>query len=358
MAGLASSSVTRRVAAKHMLSKMTLELIYNNPLIPYEEDEVTRVIMDSINQEVYEEIKTMTLGELRDVLLKATNTEIERIREGLTAEMIAGVTKLMSNLDLVYGAAKMSVTATCNTTIGMPGTLSVRLQPNHPTDAIEGIIASTKEGLCYGCGDAVIGVNPSTDDAKSVFNILSALDALVTEYQIPTQNCVLAHITTQIEALNMGAPVDLMFQSIAGSQISNQGFGIDVKLLDQAYGLMKIHKNSKGQNFMYFETGQGSALSSLGHHGVDQLTMEARCYGLAKRYRPFLVNSVVGFIGPEYLYDGRQIIRAGLEDHFMGKLTGLPMGIDVCYTNHADCDQNDNENLAMLLAMAGCIKYL
>lgn len=358
LAGIAAQNTSERIAAKEVLAKLTLEDLKNNPVVPYEEDEVTRVIQDGIDLEAYNKIKHLTVGEFRDFLLKSDEAAIKAIRDGLTSEMVAAVTKLMSNMDLVYTARKISNTATCNTTIGEKGTLSSRLQPNHPTDDIDGVIASVIDGLSYGVGDAVIGLNPVNDTIDSVSQILNAFNKFINKWEIPTQSCVLAHITTQIEALKKGVPMDLMFQSIAGSQKSNAAFGIDVKLLDEAYALMKEKKASKGTNFMYFETGQGSELSSEGNNGADQVTMEARCYGLAKRYKPFLVNTVVGFIGPEYLYDGKQVMRAGLEDHFMGKLTGLPMGVDVCYTNHMKADQNDLENLAMLLASANCTYYM
>jgi ethanolamine ammonia-lyase large subunit len=358
LAGIAAASAHERIAAKMILSEITLETIYNNPLIPYEEDEVTRLIVDSIDREVFEGIKTLTVGELRDFILSASTEGIEKIRPALTAEMIAAVTKLMSNMDLVYAASKLATTAYCNTVIGERGTLSARLQPNHPTDDVEGVMLSVMEGMSFAVGDAVIGLNPVNDSVENVKRLLEAFHDFYTKWEIPTQNCVLAHVTTQMEALKQGAPMDLMFQSLAGSELSNRAFGIDVKLMDEAYEFMNNHKNSKGPNFMYFETGQGSELSSEGHHGVDQLTMEARCYGFAKRYKPYLVNTVVGFIGPEYLYDGAQVIRAGLEDHFMGKLTGISMGVDVCYTNHMKADQNDLENLALLLAQANCNYYM
>lgn len=358
LAGIGAESSHERIAAKMILSEITLETIYNNPLIPYEEDEVTRLIIDGIDKMAYEVIKKMTVGELRDFILRASRDEIEAIRSGLTAEMISAVTKLMSNMDLVYAAKKLVVTAFCNTIIGTPGTLSARLQPNHPTDDVEGVMLSVMEGMSYAVGDAVIGLNPVNDSVENVKRILEAFHDFYTKWEIPTQNCVLAHVTTQLEALKKGAPIDLMFQSLAGSEISNKAFGIDIALMDEAYHFMEESKNSKGPNFMYFETGQGSELSSEGHHQVDQLTMEARCYALAKRYKPYLVNTVVGFIGPEYLYDGAQVIRAGLEDHFMGKLTGISMGVDVCYTNHMKADQNDLENLALLLAQANCNYYM
>jgi len=358
LAGIAAENTAERVAAKVVLSEMTLEDLKNNPVVPYEDDEITRVIQDSLDVEAYNKIKDMTVGYFREFILEAKDSVIKEIRGGLTAEMIAGVTKLMSNMDLVYAAAKIENLATCNTTIGERGTFSSRLQPNHSTDDLDGIMASVMEGISYGIGDAVIGLNPVVDTTDNVIAILKRFKEFMLKWGIPTQNCVLAHVTTQMEALKRGAPMDLMFQSLAGSQKSNEAFGISVKLMDEAYKLMEEKKTSKGPNFMYFETGQGSELSSNGHNGADQLTMEARCYGFAKRYKPFLVNTVVGFIGPEYLYDGKQVMRAGLEDHFMGKLTGLPMGVDVCYTNHMKADQNDLENLALLLSLANCTYFM
>lgn len=358
LAGVIAGSTEERVAAKVVLSELTIGDLRNNPVVDYDKDEITRVIQDGVNEEVFNRIKGMTIGDFREFLLSASGEEIKEIRDGLTSEVIAGVTKLMSNMDLICVSRKLVNIATCNTTIGKLGTLSARLQPNHPIDNIEGIIASVMEGISYGVGDALIGLNPAVDTIDSVSNILKAFKDFIDRFKIPTQNCVLAHVTTQMEVLKKGAPMDVMFQSIAGSEISNRGFGIDVKLIDEAYAMMKELKASKGNNFMYFETGQGSELSSDGHNGADQLTMEARCYGFAKRYNPFLVNTVVGFIGPEYLYDGAQVIRAGLEDHFMGKLTGLSMGVDVCYTNHMKADQNDLENLAVLLAQANCSYFM
>lgn len=358
LAGIAAENTSERVAAKLVLADITLADLRNNPVVPYEEDEVTRVIQDSVNEDVYNKIKTMTVSDLREFILSSSEAEIKGIRDGLTSEMVSAVTKLMGNMDLVYAARKICNTATCNTTIGKRGTLSARLQPNHPTDDIEGVMASLMEGISYGVGDAVIGLNPVNDSIENTARILKKFNEFTEQWRIPTQSCVLSHVTTQMEALKKGTPIDLMFQSIAGSEISNIGFGITVSLLDEAYALMKEKKNSKGNNFMYFETGQGSELSSEGHNGSDQLTMEARCYGLAKRYNPFLVNTVVGFIGPEYLYNGSQVTRAGLEDHFMGKLTGLSMGVDVCYTNHMKADQNDLENLAMVLTSANCNYFM
>jgi len=358
LAGISAFSPSERVAAKMVLSELTIGDLRNNPVVDYDTDEVTRVIQDGINMKVYNKIKSISMGEFREFLLSSSGDEIKDIQDGLTSEVIAGVTKLMSNMDLIYVAKKIINIATCNTTIGKVGTLSSRLQPNHPTDSIEGIMASVMEGISYGVGDALIGLNPAIDTIDNVSNVLKTFKDFINKFKIPTQNCVLSHVTTQMDALKRGAPMDVMFQSIAGSEISNKGFGIDVKLLDEAYSLMEALKSSKGDNFMYFETGQGSELSSNGHNGADQLTMEARCYGLAKKYKPFLVNSVVGFIGPEYLYDGAQVIRAGLEDHFMGKLTGLSMGVDVCYTNHMKADQNDIENLAVLLAQCNCNYFM
>lgn len=358
LAGICANSTEQRVAAKIVVSEMSLSCLRNNPVVPYEEDEITRVIQDSVDEKAYSKIKNMTVGELRDFILESSEDAIKDIRDGLTSEMVAAVTKLMSNMDLVYASEKFCNTATCNTTIGKMGTLSSRLQPNHPTDDLDGIMASVMEGISYGVGDAVIGLNPVSDTINSVSSILNKFNEFTTKWKIPTQNCVLAHVTTQMEALKKGVPIDLMFQSLAGSEVSCNAFGINVKLMDEAYKMMEEKKSSRGPNFMYFETGQGSELSSLGHNGADQLVMEARCYGFAKRYKPFIVNTVVGFIGPEYLYDGRQVIRAGLEDHFMGKLTGLSMGVDTCYTNHMKADQNDLENLAMLLSMANCNYFM
>lgn len=358
LAGIAAVDMAERIAAKVVLAELTLEDLRNNPVVSYEEDEVTRVIQDAVVTAAYNKIKAMTVGDFREFILRADGQTLQDISGGLTAEMIAGVTKLMSNLDLVYGARKIENTATCNTTIGRKGTFSSRLQPNHATDDVEGVMASVMEGISYGVGDAVIGLNPVIDTVDSISLILRKFKEFMVTWDIPTQNCVLAHVTTQMEALKQGAPLDLMFQSIAGSQKSNEAFGIQVALMDEAYQLMGQCKSSTGDNYMYFETGQGSELSSEGHHQADQVTMEARCYGFARRYKPFLVNTVVGFIGPEYLYDGKQVIRAGLEDHFMGKLSGLPMGVDVCYTNHMKADQNDLENLALLLASADCTYFM
>ena len=356
LAGIAAESAEERIAAKVVLSEATVADLRNNPVVDYDEDEVTRVIQAQVNEKIYNEFKNMTIAELREYILdeNTTTADIRRLSRGLTSEVIAGVTKLMSNLDLVYGAKKIRVTATCNTTIGLPGTFSTRLQPNHPTDNPDGVIASVMEGLSYGVGDAVIGLNPVDDSIASVSRIMHLFADFRKKWEIPTQTCVLAHVTTQMEAIQKGAPADLIFQSIAGTQKGNEAFGISASLLQEARELMLTQGTAVGPNVMYFETGQGSELSSDAHHGADQVTLEARCYGFAKKFQPFLVNTVVGFIGPEYLYDSKQVIRAGLEDHFMGKLTGISMGCDACYTNHMKADQNDIENLAVLLVAAGC----
>ena len=360
LAGVAAESAAERVAARLVLAEVPLRALREQPVVPYEEDEVTRVIQDAVDETAYAEIRDWTVGELREWLLadSSSGEMIRQVSAGLTAEMIAAVTKLMSNLDLVYGAQKLRVTAHCANTIGLPGTLASRNQPNHPTDSPEGIRAAIYEGLSYGSGDSVIGINPVDDSYNSVARLLEMTHDIIRTWEIPTQNCVLAHVTTQMRCLRAGVPVGLVFQSIAGSQRGNESFGISVGLLDEAYALAQQHCIPAGPNFMYFETGQGSALSADAHHGWDQLTLEARNYGLARRYNPFQVNTVVGFIGPEYLYDARQIQRAGLEDHFMGKLTGLPMGCDACYTNHARADQNDIESLAVLLTAAGCNYFM
>lgn len=360
LAGVAAASGTERVAAKRVLSELTLEDLRKNPVVPYEEDEVTRIIEDNVNEPIYNEIKNLTTAEFREKILshETTGADIRRMSRGLTSEMVAAVTKLMSNMDLVYGAKKIPVTARCNTTIGERGCLAVRLQPNHPTDDVEGMLASLREGLSYGIGDAVIGINPVDDSVESVKRLLDATYNFMREWNVPTQNCILAHITTQMKAIEQGAPSDLIFQSIAGSEKGNKAFGVTNAIIKEAREIALKKGTASGPNVMYFETGQGSELSSDAHFGADQLVMEARCYGLAKQFDPFLVNTVVGFIGPEYLYDSKQVIRAGLEDHFMGKLTGIPMGVDACYTNHMKADQNDIENLAILLTAAGCNYFM
>lgn len=356
LAGIAANSMQERIAAKVVLSQLTLNDLYEYPAVDYDQDEVTRLIIDDLNPVVFNQIKGWTVAQLREWLLaqSTTNEMIHYISQGLTSEMIAGVCKLMTNLDLISTAKKIINEKTANTTIGRPGTFSSRLQPNHPTDNLRGIMASTMEGLSMGIGDAVVGLNPVNDTVSNITAILKTLDNFVNQWQIPTQTCVLAHVTTQMQAIEKGAPSGLIFQSIAGSQKANAAFGIDQHLISQANQLGKQACRNDGQNVMYFETGQGSELSSNANFNADQVTMEARCYGFARHFDPFIVNTVVGFIGPEYLYDAKQVTRAGLEDHFMGKLSGLAMGCDVCYTNHMKADQNDVENLAVLLATAGC----
>ena len=352
---MAAATAEERVAAKAVLAELKLSDLRNNPVIPYEEDEVTRIIQDDVNEKIYDEIKNWTVSEFREWLLdlKTTGDKIKRISKGLTSEMVAAVAKLMSNMDLVVAAKKIRVKKFCNTEIGGEGILAARLQPNHTTDDPDGIMLSVYEGLSYGVGDALLGLNPVDDSVDSVMRVLQRFHEIKTKWDIPTQICVLAHVTTQMEAVRRGAPTDLIFQSIAGSQKGNEAFGIDGKMIEEARQLALKHGTATGPNVMYFETGQGSELSSEAHHGADQVTLEARCYGFAKRFDPFIVNTVVGFIGPEYLYDSKQVIRAGLEDHFMGKLTGISMGVDACYTNHMKADQNDIENLEMLLSIAG-----
>lgn len=355
LAGLGAQSGMERVAAKFILADLTLEDLHNEPVVPYEIDEITRMDHDRLNRTIYSEVKSKTVGELRDWILcgDTSGDQIKRISHGLTAEMIAAVAKLMGTLDLVYAASKIEVTAHCNTTIGKRGTLSSRLQPNHTTDDPDGIRASIFEGLSYGAGDAVIGLNPVTDSTEKLSEVLKCMDEIKNTFAIPTQICVLGHINTQIKAIQSGAPMDLIFQSIAGSEKGNTAFGFNADTVREAQALLRQYGTAAGPNVFYFETGQGSELSSDAHYGADQVTMEARCYAFARCFDPFLVNTVVGFIGPEYLYDSKQVIRAGLEDHFMGKLSGLPMGCDCCYTNHMRADQNDIEMLSLLLANAG-----
>ena len=356
LAGLAADNAAERAAAKLVLAEVPLRALRESPAVPYDQDEVTRVIQDGVNEAVYGEIQGWTVGQLREWILDDRNdgAALARIGNGLTAEMVAAVAKVMSNMDLAYAASRIRVSRHSANTIGLERRLSGRLQPNHPTDSPEGIRAEIFEGLSYGCGDAVIGINPSDDSYASVARLLDMAYGVVKTWGIPTQTCVLAHVTTQMRCLQSGSPVGLVFQSICGSQKGNESFGISVGMLDEAFALARRHCYPAGPDFMYFETGQGSALSADAHNGWDQLTLEARNYGLARRYSPMLVNTVVGFIGPEYLYDTEQIHRAGLEDHFMGKLTGVSMGCDVCYTNHARTDQDSSENLAVLLAAAGC----
>jgi ethanolamine ammonia-lyase large subunit len=354
LAGIAAATAEERVRAQMALADMPLKAFLAEPLIPYELDEVTRLICDSHDSAAFAPIAHLTVGEFRDWLLsdEATTERLAVLAPGITPEMAAAVSKLMRLQDLVSAAAKCRVVTRFRSTIGLPGRLSTRLQPNHPTDDPKGIAASILDGLSYGCGDAVIGINPVADQVDSVEALLRMLDLIRERYEIPTQICVLAHITTQLEALRRGAPVDLMFQSIAGTEAANTAFGVNLAMLDEACEATR--GLGRGEHVMYFETGQGSALSSNTHHGVDQQTLEARAYAVARRYRPLLVNTVVGFIGPEYLYDGKQIVRAGLEDHFCGKLMGLPMGCDICYTNHAEADMDDMDALLTMLGVAGC----
>jgi ethanolamine ammonia-lyase large subunit len=393
LAGLAAQSEQERVAAKFALADVPLQQIVDNPLIPPEEDDVTRLILETHDQAGFATIKSMTAGEFREFILSDETDEaaLKALHWAITPEVAAAVTKLMSNKDLVLAANKIRVVTRCRNTMGQRGVLGIRLQPNHPADDAAGILLSAFDGLLYGCGDAVIGVNPATESVESVSAILHALNRLIDVYKIPTQACCLAHISTQLKAMERGAPLDLLFQSVAGTQKANESFGITLSMLREGRGRVLEHhakrkisplintddndrRNDQGPtaksqepkarchlpaaNYMYFETGQGSALSADAHHGVDQLTLEARAYGVARVFEPFLVNSVVGFIGPEYLYDERQIVRAGLEDHFMGKLLGLPMGCDVCYTNHAAADQNSADDLLMLLTAAGCNYFM
>ena len=360
LAGVSAGTAEERVAAKAVLAELKLSDLRNNPVVPYEEDEVTRIIQDKKKKKIYDEIKNWTVSELREWILdlKTSGAHIHRISKGLTSEMVAAVAKLMGNMDLVYGASKIRIKKFCNTEIGGEGILATRLQPNHTTDDPDGIMLSVYEGLSFGMGDALIGLNPVDDSVDSVMRVLERFNEIKTKWKIPTQICVLAHVTTQMEAVRRGAPTDLIFQSIAGSQKGNEAFGIDGKMIEEARQLALKHGTATGPNVMYFETGQGSELSSDAHHGADQVTMEARCYGFAKRFDPFVVNTVVGFIGPEYLYNSKQVIMAGLEDHFMGKLTGISMGVDACYTNHMKADQNDIENLKILLTAAGCNYFM
>ncbi len=356
LAGVAASSARERVAARMALADLPLVTFVQQALVPYEDDAVTRLIIDSHDVRAHAPVSHLTVGGLRDWLLSdaADATTLAALAPGLTPEMAAAVSKLMRNQDLIAVAARCRVVSRFRNTLGLAGHLAVRLQPNHPTDSPAGILASVLDGLMYGAGDAVIGINPAADSVPELMRLLQLLDELVQRHAIPTQTCVLTHVSNTLRAMERGAPVDLVFQSIAGTEAANRGFGIDLALLDEAHAAAQAQgRGTLGDNVMYFETGQGSALSAGAHHGVDQQTLEARAYAVARRYRPLLVNTVVGFIGPEYLYDGKQIIRAGLEDHFCGKLLGLPMGCDICYTNHAEADQDDMDNLLVLLAAAG-----
>jgi ethanolamine ammonia-lyase large subunit len=356
LAGIGAASHARRVAARWLLADLPLRAFLEEPVVPYESDEVTRLILDTHDAAAFGRVSHLTVGGLRDWLLSfdADAAALAALAPGLTPEMVAAVSKLMRNQDLMTVAAKCRVVTAFRSTIGLPGTLASRLQPNHPTDDPEGIAGSILDGLLYGVGDAVIGINPASDHLGRTIALLELLDTVRSRYEIPTQTCVLAHVTTTLRAMELGAPVDLVFQSVAGTEAANVGFGITLDLLAEAQAAaLSLGRGSVGRNVMYFETGQGSALSAEAHHGVDQQTLEARAYGVARRFDPLLVNTVVGFIGPEYLYDSKQIIRAGLEDHFCGKLLGLPMGCDVCYTNHAEADQDDMDSLMTLLGVAG-----
>ncbi|PQA54558.1 ethanolamine ammonia-lyase subunit EutB [Siphonobacter curvatus] len=356
LAGLAAESYEERIAAQMALAEVPLPTFLNEAVVPYERDEVTRLIVDTHLAEVFARIHHFTVGDLRDWLLSddADTLQLQEIAPALTPEMVAAVSKLMRNQDLILVAQKCEVITRFRNTLGLKGHLSVRLQPNHPTDDAKGIAASIIDGLLYGSGDAVIGINPATDSPTTVSRLLYMLDGLRERFEMPTQSCVLSHVTTTLELIQQGVPVDLIFQSIAGTEQANASFGISLGLLQEAYEAgLSLNRGTVGTNVMYFETGQGSALSSQSHHGVDQQTCEARAYAVARHFKPFMVNSVVGFIGPEYLFDGKQIIRAGLEDHFCGKLLGLPMGMDICYTNHAQADQDDMDTLLTLLGVAG-----
>ncbi len=356
LAGVAAGSAEQAAAARLRLADEPLASFLAAPLIAYETDEVTRLICDSHDAAAFAPIASLTVGGFRDFLLDETTTTetLAALAPGVTPEMAAAVSKIMRNQDLILAASKCRVSTAFRNTIGLPGTLAVRLQPNHPTDDLDGITASTLDGLMYGCGDAVIGVNPASDSLATIGDIVRRLDALITRFEIPTQQCVLTHVTSAIALIEQGAPIDLVFQSIAGTEAANASFGVSLSLLREGRDAARaLGRGTVGDNVMYFETGQGSALSAGAHHGLDQQTAEARAYAVARAFEPLLVNTVVGFIGPEYLYDGKQIIRAGLEDHFCGKLMGAPMGCDVCYTNHAEADQDDMDVLLTLLATAG-----
>ena len=356
LAGISAESNEERVAAQFALSEVPLNLFLTDHLIPYESDEITRLIVDSLDKNSFSIIRHLTVGDFRNwLLLDATDTEVlDQIKMGLMPEMVAAVSKIMRNQDLIAVAQKCEVISRFRTTVGQKGRLAIRLQPNHPTDFQSGILASTIDGLMYGCGDAVIGINPATDSPEVVSNLLKMLDELREKFEIPTQSCILSHITTTLSIIK-DAPVDLVFQSIGGTEKTNSSFGVNLNILNEGFlAATELKRGTVGQQVMYFETGQGSSLSANAHHGLDQQTCEARAYALARKFNPFLVNSVVGFIGPEYLFDGKQIIRAALEDHFCAKLLGLPMGMDVCYTNHAEADQDDMDNLLTLLGVAGC----
>jgi ethanolamine ammonia-lyase large subunit len=357
LAGVAAGSAEERVAAQMALADLPLATFLNEAVVPYESDEVTRLIIDEHDAAAFQRIRHFTIGGLRNWLLSddADEAALSEVAPGITPEIAAAVSKIMRNQDLVLVARKCRVVTRFRNTIGLAGCISTRLQPNHPTDDASGIAASLFDGLLYGNGDAVIGINPASDNLAQVIRLLAMLDEIISRYAIPTQSCVLTHVTNTIAAIERGAPVDLVFQSIAGTQAANSSFGISLDLLDEArQAALSLKRGTVGENLMYFETGQGSALSANANHGLDQQTCEARAYAVARKFQPLLVNSVVGFMGPEYLYDGKQIIRAGLEDHFCAKLLGLPMGCDVCYTNHAEADQDDMDVLLTMLGVAGC----
>ncbi|MGP9677678.1 ethanolamine ammonia-lyase subunit EutB [Halomonas sp. AOP27-A1-41] len=357
LAGVIADSAEERVVAQMVLAELPLTTFLNDALIPYEDDEITRLIIDEHDAEAFAPLRHLTVGDFRNWLLsdQATSEVLTAVRPGITPEMAAAVSKLMRNQDLILVGRKCRVTTAFRNTIGLPGRLSTRLQPNHPTDDVTGIAASILDGLLYGSGDAVIGINPATDNVAQSVKLMRLMDDVIQKYQIPTQSCVLTHVTNTLEAIEQGAPVDLVFQSIGGTEATNRSFGFDLSTLAEAEAAAQsLNRGTVGRNVMYFETGQGSSLSADAHHGLDQQTCEARAYAVARKFSPLLVNTVVGFIGPEYLFDGKEITRAGLEDHFCGKLLGVPMGCDVCYTNHAEADQNDMDNLLTLLGVAGC----
>ncbi|MFO8142287.1 MAG: ethanolamine ammonia-lyase subunit EutB [Marinobacter sp.] len=357
LAGVCASSAEERVVAQMCLAEIPLQRFLNEALVPYELDEITRLILDDHDTEAFKPIAHLTVGDFRNWLLSdhATPDVLRALRSGLTPEMVAAVSKLMRNQDLILVGRKCEVLTGFRNSIGLKGHLSTRLQPNHPTDDVTGIAASILDGLLYGNGDAVIGINPATDNISQAIKLMQLMDEVIQKYEIPTQSCVLTHVTNTLEAVEQGAPVDLVFQSIGGTEATNRSFGFDLSTLREAQdAALSLNRGTVGNNVMYFETGQGSSLSANAHHGLDQQTCEVRAYAVARKFNPLLVNTVVGFIGPEYLFDGKEIIRAGLEDHFCGKLLGLPMGCDICYTNHAEADQNDMDNLLTLLSVAGC----
>jgi len=357
LAGICAESYQERVAAQLCLADLPLKTFLSETVIPYEADEITRLIIDNHNNETFKLISSFTVGMFRDFLMSesANQATLHLLENAITPEMAAAVSKIMRNQDLVLAAQKIRVVTRFRNTIGLAGHFSSRLQPNHPTDDLQGIAASIIDGLMYGSGDAVIGINPATDRPDTVNAMLNLLDSLIQRFDIPTQSCILCHLTTTIELISKNAPVDLVFQSIGGTEKTNTSFGVNLSLLQEAYDAgLSLNRGRLGNNIMYFETGQGSSLSANAHEGVDQQTCEARAYAVARRFNPLLVNSVVGFIGPEYLFDGKQITRAALEDHFCGKLLGLPMGMDICYTNHAETDQDDMDNLLLLMGVAGC----